>query len=123
MVGKMVVEDLDTEARQNFGTRKRVQAFLSGFQRAFARAFARADAKLHAGLGLKSGFKLICEAQYPGRPEFLKFEILGVEKKEEAENQSNPKPTDISSCAKAVVGNQNDPNCFIPIRVPSHLVT
>jgi hypothetical protein len=42
MVGKMVVEDLDTEARQNFGTRKRVQAFLSGFQRDFARAFARA---------------------------------------------------------------------------------
>jgi hypothetical protein len=30
--------------------------------------------------------------------------------------------TDISSCAKAIMGG-NDPNRFIPIRVPSHLAT
>ena len=57
-IGEIVVEDLDTEFRQNFGMRKRVQA---GFNEIF-RELLWSDAELHAGLGLNSGFKLICEA-------------------------------------------------------------
>ena len=98
MVGKMVVEDLDTEARQNFGTRKSVQAFLSVFQRDFARAFARAMLNYMQAQDLRAGLNLFARHSSLVDLNFFKFEILGVEKKEEAENQSNPKPMDISSC-------------------------
>lgn len=57
-IGEIVVEDLDTEFRQNFGMRKRVQV---GFNE-ILRELLWSDAELHAGLGLNSGFKLICEA-------------------------------------------------------------